>query len=161
MSIFVFDSCKKPIPCSICPLLFHPSSRCNTKSRCLSTGRCASTIWVVILAGGCFSFRLHCDKLKSLKKSRLLSKPAQEVRVPVCGVPPHPPFFYIHNFFLFILISFPLKQHLPFVKYPLCCLRPSLHLTHAHARSSCLPYLFPRAASYSCSLHSPPERQNI
>lgn len=75
--------------------------------------------------------------------------------------PPHPPFFYIHNFFLFILISFPLKQHLPFVKYPLCCLRPSLHLTHAHARSSCLPYLFPRVASYSCSLHSPPERQNI
>lgn len=74
---------------------------------------------------------------------------------------PPPPFFYIHNFFLFILISFPLKQHLPFVKYPLCCLRPSLHLTHAHARSSCLPYLFPHAASYSCSLHSPPERQNI
>lgn len=38
-----------------------------------------------MLAGDCFPFDLHCDKLKSLKMSRLVSEAAQELRALIFG----------------------------------------------------------------------------
>lgn len=92
-----------------------------------------------MLAGGCFPFDLHCDKLKSLKTSRSVSEAAQELRALIFGS------IFMHGLFFFGQFLSNLASL--FVKYFLYSLPPSpISHTNTHklpmsviSVSSCRP----------------------